>query len=61
MKVEKGDRYREKITGQLYRVTKTNRGTVVLEAEGVSNRFWSGDKLLNLFFEKVKTQKEGSD
>jgi len=61
MKVEKGDRYRDKITGQLYRVTKTNRGTVVLEAEGVSNRFWSGDKLLNLFFKKVKTQKEGSD
>jgi len=61
MKVEKGDRYRDKITGQLYRVTKTNRGTVVLEAEGVSNRSWSGDKLLNLFFKKVKTQKEGSD
>jgi hypothetical protein len=61
MKVEKGDRYREKITGQLYRVTKTNRGTVVLEAEGISNRFWSGDTLLNLFFEKVKTQKKGSD
>jgi len=61
MKVEKGDRYRDKITGQLYRVTKTSRGTVVLEAEGVSNRSWSGDKLLNLFFKKVKTQKEGSD
>ena len=61
MRVEKGDRYREKLTGQLYRVTKINRGTIVLEAEGISNRFWAGDRLLNLFFERIKTQKKRLD
>ena len=60
MKVEKGDRYREKITGQLYRVTKINHGTIVLEAEGMPNRFWAGDILLNLFFEKIRNQKKRS-
>lgn len=60
MRVEQGDRYREKLTGQLYRVTKINNGTIVLEAEGVPNRFWAGDRLLDLFFEKVKNQKKRS-
>jgi len=60
MKVEKGDRYREKLTGQPYRVTKIRNGTVVLEAEGISNRSWSGDRLLNLFFERMENQKKRS-
>jgi hypothetical protein len=60
MKVEQGDRYREKLTGQLYRVTKISNGTIVLEAEGVPNRFWAGDRLLNLFFERMKNQKKRS-
>jgi hypothetical protein len=59
MKIEKGDKYREKLTGQLYRVTKIKNGTIVLEAEGMSNRFWAGDILLNLFFERIKNQKRG--
>jgi hypothetical protein len=59
MKVEEGDRYKEKLTGQLYRVTKIKNGTIVLEAEGVPNRFWAGDILLNLFFERIKIQKKG--
>lgn len=61
MKVEEGDRYREKLTGQPYRVTKIKNGTIVLEAEGISNRFWAGDILLNLFFERMKTRKKRSD
>ncbi len=60
MRVEPGDKYREKLTGQLYRVTKINNGTIVLEAEGMPNRFWAGDRLLDLFFEKVKIQKKKS-
>jgi hypothetical protein len=59
MKIEEGDRYREKLTGQLYRVTKIKNGTIVLEAEGMSNRFWAGDILLNLFFERIKNPKKG--
>lgn len=59
MKVVEGDRYREKLTGQLYRVTKIKNGTIVLEAEGVSHRCWAGDVLLNLFFERIKNQKRG--
>ncbi len=61
MKVEEGDRYREKLTGQLYRVTKVKDGTIVLQAEGISNRFWAGDRLLDLFFERMKNQKKRSD
>jgi hypothetical protein len=60
MKVEEGDRYREKLTGQLYRVAKIKNGTIVLEAEDIPNRFWTGDILLNLFFEKIKNQKKRS-
>jgi hypothetical protein len=58
MKVEEGDRYREKLTGQPYRVKKIKNGTIVLEAEGISNRFWTGNTLLNLFFERMKTRKK---
>ena len=60
MKVEEGDRYREKLTGQLYRVTKIKNGTIVLEAEDIPNRVWAGDILLNLFFERTKNQKKRS-
>jgi len=60
MKVEKGDRYRERLTGQPYRVTKIKNGTIVLEAEGRSNRCWAGDRLLDLFFERMKSQKKTS-
>jgi len=60
MKVEEGDRYREKSTGQPWRVTKIKNGTIVLEAEGMSHRFWAGDGLLDLFFEKIENQKKGS-
>ena len=58
MKVVEGDRYREKLTGQLYRVTKIKNGTIVLKAEGIPNRFWAGDSLLDLFFERMKNQKK---
>jgi len=60
MKVEKGDRYREKITGQPYRVKTIKNGTIVLEAEGTPNRSWAGDRLLDLFFERMKNQKKRS-
>ena len=60
MKVAEGDRYREKLTGQLYRVTKIKNGTIVLEAEDMPNRFWAGDILLNLFFERMRNQKKRS-
>ncbi len=58
MKVEEGDRYREKSTGQPYRVMKIKNGTIVLEAEGVSNRFWARDRLLDVFFERIGNQKK---
>jgi len=60
MKVEEGDRFREKLTGQLYRVKKIKNGTIVLEAEAIPNRFWAGDTLLHLFFERMKNQKKRS-
>jgi hypothetical protein len=60
MKVVEGDRYREKLTGQLYRVTKIRNGTIVLKAEGIPSRFWAGDSLLDLFFERMKNPKKRS-
>jgi hypothetical protein len=60
MKVKEGDRYKEKLTGQLYQVTKIKNGTIVLEAEAIPNRFWAGDTLLNLFFERIENQKRRS-
>ena len=58
MKVETGDRYREKLTGQPYRVTKVKNGTIVLEAERIPGRSWTGDTLLRLFFERVEDHKK---
>ncbi len=61
MKVKEGDRYREKSTGQPWRVSKIRNGTIVLEAEGTINRFWAGDGFLELFFERVEPRKKRSD
>jgi hypothetical protein len=60
MKVVEGDRYKEKLTGQLYRVMKIKNGTIVLKAEGIPHRFWAGDSLLDLFFERMKNPKKRS-
>lgn len=60
MKVEEGDRYREKLTGLPWRVTKVKNRIIILEAEGIPNRFYAADRLLDLFFERMKNQKRRS-
>jgi hypothetical protein len=54
MAIIEGDRFTDRSTGQVYRVRRTEHGTVILEAEDTPNRVWMGDEILELFFEKVK-------
>jgi hypothetical protein len=58
MTITEGDGYREKSTGQPYRVKKIKDGTIILEAEGKPDKFWVGDGYLQLFFETMETQKK---
>jgi hypothetical protein len=39
-------------------VKKIKNRTVILEAEDTPNKFWIGDEMMDLFFERVKSQEE---
>jgi hypothetical protein len=55
MKILTGDILKNKFTGELYRVKKMRRKTVLLEAESRPNKAWFGDdESLELFYEKVE-------
>ena len=56
MATVEGDRFKDKSTGQVYKVRKIKNGTIILEAEDTPNKFWIGDGFLELFFEQVKGQ-----
>jgi hypothetical protein len=58
MAIIEGDRFKHKITGQLYKVKIVKNGTIILESEGSPNRMWFGDHDVELFFEVVKKRKK---
>jgi hypothetical protein len=60
MAIVEGDRFKDRSTGQVYKVRRIKGGTVILEAEDNPNKFWMGDGILDLFFESVKSQKKRS-
>jgi hypothetical protein len=57
MAIAEGDKFKHKLTGQLYRVKIVKNGTVILESEGSPNRMWFGDKDVELFFERAEKRK----
>jgi hypothetical protein len=60
MATVEGDRFKDKSTGQIYKVRKIKNRTVILEAEDTPNKFWIGDEMMDLFFERAKSQEESS-
>ncbi len=60
MAIVEGDRFKDRSTGQVYKVRRIKGGTVILEAEDNPKKSWMGDGILDLFFESVKSQKKRS-
>ena len=58
MAITEGDKFKHKLTGQLYSVKIVKDGTVVLESDDSPNRVWFGDKDIKLFFETVERRKK---
>jgi hypothetical protein len=54
-----GDRFKHKLTGQLYEVKVIKDDTIVLESEDTSYRMWFGEAGLELFFEMAEKRTRG--
>jgi len=56
MAVLEGDRLRDRFTGQSFIVKKIMDRTVLLEAEDTPDRFYLGDALVELLFERAENR-----
>ena len=56
MKILEGDRLRDRLTGQSFIVKKIVDRTVVLEAEHTPDRFYLGDAVVELLFERTENR-----
>jgi hypothetical protein len=54
-----GDRFKHKLTGQLYEVKVIKDDTIVLELEDTPYRMWFGEADLELFFEMTEKRTRG--
>ncbi len=53
-----GDKLRDRLTGQAFVVKKIVDRTIILEAEGTPDRFYLGDAVVQLLFEKTKDRED---
>jgi hypothetical protein len=51
MRIAEGDRFKHKLTGQLFEVKMIKEDTFVLESAHTPYRMWFGEEGLQLFFE----------
>jgi hypothetical protein len=58
MAILEGDRLMDRLTGQSFIVKKIVDRTIILEAEGSPNRFYLGDAVVELLFERVPEKEE---
>jgi hypothetical protein len=58
MAILEGDRLTDRLTGQSFIVKKIIDKTIILEAEGSSNRFYLGDAVVELLFERAQEKKD---
>ena len=54
MRIAEGDRFKHKLTGQLYEVKMIMDDTFILESAHTPYRMWFGEDGLELFFEIAK-------
>jgi hypothetical protein len=57
MAIVEGDRFKDKLTGQSFIVTKITDSTIILEAEDTPNRFCLSNAIVELFFERTEKNK----
>ena len=53
-----GDRLRDRLTGQSFIVKKIVHSTIILEAEGTLDRFYLGDAVVQLLFERTEDSED---
>jgi len=56
MTILEGDRLRDRLTGQSFVVKKIVDRTVILEAEDTLDRFYLGDSVVELLFERTENR-----
>jgi len=54
-----GDRFKHKLTGQLYEVKVIRNDAIILESEDTPYRMWFGEADLELFFEIAEKRTRG--
>ena len=57
MKIGQGDRFKHKLTGQIYEVKLIMDDTLILESADSPYRMWFGEGDLKLFFEMANRKK----
>jgi len=57
MRIQEGDRFKHKLTGQLYEVKMIKDDTFILESTHTPYRMWFGEDGLELFFETTKKKR----
>ena len=57
MRIGQGDRFKHKLTGQMYEVKIIKDDTFILESTDSPYRMWFGEGDLELFFEMAKRKK----
>ncbi|MBP1695349.1 MAG: hypothetical protein H6Q41_537 [Deltaproteobacteria bacterium] len=57
MRIAEGDRFKHKLTGQLFEVKIIKDDTFVLESAHTPYRMWFGEEGLELFFETAKRKR----
>jgi hypothetical protein len=58
MTILEGDRLRDRLTGQSFLVKKIIDRTIILEAENMPDRFYLGDAIVELLFERTKNRED---
>jgi hypothetical protein len=58
MAILEGDRLRDRLTGQSFIVKKIVDRTVILQAEYTRDRFFLGDAVVELLFERTEDRKD---
>lgn len=57
MRIEEGDRFKHKLTGQIYEVKIIKDDTFILKSADSPYRLWTGEGDLKLFFEMANQKK----
>jgi hypothetical protein len=58
MTILEGDRLRDRLTGQSFLVKKIIDRTIILEAENTPDRFYLGDAIVELLFERTENRED---